>query len=128
METIGRKKEITITVTQQMLASHVGSGEVGVFATPMMIALMEQAAAGCVKELLEDGQTTVGADIHVSHVSATPAGMKVTACAQITAWEGRSITFSVKAFDEAGLIGEGTHNRVVVPKARFEQKAQAKLD
>ncbi len=126
MEMIGRKREVTVTVTPQMLASHVGSGEVDVFATPMMIALMEQAAAGCAKEFLEEGQTTVGTEMNTSHVSATPCGMKVTACAEITAWEGRSITFSVKACDEAGVIGEGTHSRVVVPKERFEQKAQAK--
>ena len=124
MEMIGRKREVTVTVTPQMLASHVGSGEVDVFATPMMI--MEQAAAGCAKEFLEEGQTTVGTEMNTSHVSATPCGMKVTACAEITAWEGRSITFSVKACDEAGVIGEGTHSRVVVPKERFEQKAQAK--
>ncbi len=128
MESIGRKKEVTVTVTEEMLACHVGSGDVKVFATPMMIALMEQAASGCVKELLEEGQTTVGTSMNTSHISATPCGMKVTASAEITSWEGKGITFAVKAYDEAGLIGEGTHSRVIVPKERFEQKAQAKLD
>ena len=127
MESIGKKNEVSVTVTEQLLACHVGSGEVRVYATPMMISLMEQAASGCVKELLEEGQTTVGVNMNVSHVAATPCGMKVTASAEVTAWEGRSITFAVKAYDEAGLIGEGTHSRVVVTKERFEQKAQSKL-
>ncbi len=127
MESIGKKNEVSVTVTEQLLACNVGSGEVRVYATPMMISLMEQAASGCVKELLEEGQTTVGVNMNVSHVAATPCGMKVTASAEVTAWEGRSITFAVKAYDEAGLIGEGTHSRVVVTKERFEQKAQSKL-
>ena len=127
MEIIGKTKEITVTVTSDMLACNVGSGEVSVYATPMMIALMEQAAASCVKEALEEGQTTVGTSMNATHVAATPCGMKVTASAQVLSWEGRSITFHVKAYDEAGLIGEGTHSRVVVTKERFEQKAQAKL-
>ena len=124
---VGKKYTITETVTEAQLAKNVGSGCVEVFATPMMIARIEKTAAACVQEDLPQGDSTVGTAIQVSHVAATPAGMKVTATVEITAVEGRAITFAVKAEDEKGLIGEGVHQRVVIHVDRFNEKAQAKL-
>jgi len=114
-------------VTEEMLAKSVGSGDVSVLATPMMMALMEGAAAELLAAFLEEGETSVGTEISSSHVAATPAGMKITASATVTAAQGRQVSFSLRAEDEAGLIGEGVHQRVVVYRDRFQQKAQAKL-
>lgn len=116
------------TVSAAQLASNVGSGLVAVFATPMMIAAIEGTAADSVASALEQGKTTVGTQINVSHVAATPEGMEVrieTALTEISP-NGKLLTFQVAAYDEKGLIGEGTHQRAVVDKARFEQKAFAK--
>lgn len=116
-------------VTEELLACNVGSGLVAVFATPMMIAGLENTAAASVEPFLEEGKTTVGTQMNVSHVAATPAGMKVRFETELTeiAPNGKILTFRVAAYDEAGLIGEGTHQRAIVDKARFEAKAQAKL-
>ena len=119
--------ENSIVVSKEMLANAVGSGEVDVFATPMMVALMENTAAKCVADSLEKGQTTVGTSIHVTHCAATPEGMKVTCEAIVTEIDKRTITFHVSASDECGIIGEGTHTRVIVDKDRFEKKAASKL-
>lgn len=123
---IGKTLTITETVEESKLACNVGSGAVEVFATPMMIALIEKCAAACVQDELPEGDATVGTLINVSHVAATPVGMKVSATATITAVEGRKICFSVKAEDECGLIGEGTHERVIIHVDRFNDKAKAK--
>ena len=124
----GMKGHLEFTVTEDKLASKVGSGLVNVFATPMMIAAIEQTAAASVQGALDEGCTTVGTLVNVSHVAATPEGMKVTVDTELTdvSPNGRMLTFNVKAFDEAGLIGEGTHQRAVVLKERFEEKAAAK--
>lgn len=111
------------TVTEAMLAKNVGSGDVNVFATPTMTAIMEAAAAEAVKKYLEEGQTTVGGFISTTHTAATPLGMKVRATAAVTAVEGKKLSFTVRAEDERGTIGEGTHTRFIVSKERFEQKA-----
>lgn len=118
------------TVTKEQLASVVGSGSVDVFATPMMIAAIEYAASQSVAPELEDGQTTVGTLVNITHAAATPEGMKVHVSTELTAVSanGRILTFKTAAYDEAGLIGEGTHRRVVVDRARFEAKTAAKLD
>jgi predicted thioesterase len=118
--------EAELTVSDTDLASNVGSGSLRVFATPTMIMLMEKAACNCLSDFLEGDETTVGTEMNVKHVSATPCGMKVRAEAQLTAAEGRAFTFTVKAYDEAGLIGEGTHQRFLVFGERFTQKAEAK--
>lgn len=117
-----------ITVTEDMLASSVGSGKVAVFSTAMMVAGMEGIAVDVVQGALEDGQTTVGTGINVSHVSATPLGMKVRFTAELTAVSpnGKGLSFKVAAHDEAGLIGEGTHERVVVHQEKFESRTRAK--
>lgn len=129
MET-GIKGYQEFTVTEEQLACKVGSGLVRVFATPMMIAGMEGTAAGSVADVIGEGKTTVGMHINVSHVAATPLGMKVRFETELTeiAPNGKVLTFAVRAFDEAGLIGEGTHQRAIVDKERFEAKCQAKLD
>ena len=124
---VGKTFTITETVTEDKLACNVGSGMVRVLATPMMIALIEKTAAACVQDELPEGDTTVGTSISVSHTAATPAGMKITATAVITAVDGRKISFAVKAEDECGLIGEGTHERVTIHTDRFNEKAQQKL-
>ena len=123
---LGKSLTITETVEESKLACNVGSGCVEVFATPMMIALIEKCAAACVQDTLPEGDSTVGTLINVSHVAATPVGMKVSATATVTAVDGRKICFSVKAEDECGLIGEGTHERVIVHVDRFNDKAKAK--
>ena len=126
---IGIKGEKKFTVTKDQLACNVGSGLVSVFATPMMIAAIENTAAGSVAGELEEGKTTVGTLVNVSHVAATPEGMEVRIETELTeiAPNGKMLTFKVAAYDEAGLIGEGTHQRAIVAKERFEQKAQSKL-
>lgn len=116
-----------LTVADSDLASNVGSGSLRVLATPVMIMLMEKAACNCLAGYLEGDETTVGTEMNVKHVSATPCGMNVRAEAQLTGAEGRCFAFSVKAYDEAGLIGEGTHQRFLVFGERFTQKAESKL-
>jgi len=104
----------------------VGSGSLDVFATPMMIALMEQASCAVLADCLEQGQTSVGTKISVEHTAASPLGMKIAATAAITAVNGRSIEFDITASDKAGEIGRGTHTRVIVDAERFMAKAQKK--
>ncbi|MCF2671439.1 thioesterase [Butyricicoccus pullicaecorum] len=127
---IGTKGFNELTVTEDKLACSVGSGLVAVYATPMMIAGIENTAAASVASQLPEGKTTVGTLMNVSHVAATPCGMKVHFETELTAVSpnGKMLTFRVAAYDEAGLIGEGTHERAVVDKARFEAKAQSKLN
>lgn len=129
MITVGMKGAQELTVTEELLANKVGSGLVAVYATPMMIAGIEGTAAASVAAELDEGKTTVGMQINVSHVAATPAGMKVRFETELTeiAPNGKVLTFKVAAYDEKGLIGEGTHQRAIVDKARFEAKAQTKL-
>ena len=128
MVTVGMQGASEQVVTEQLLATAVGSGLVRVFATPMMIAGMEGTAAAAVAEALADGKTTVGLLVQVSHVAATPLGMTVRFEAEVTeiSANGKVLTFRVAAYDEAGLIGEGTHQRAIVDRARFEQKAAEK--
>lgn len=126
----GIKGHQEITVEEKDLAIHVGSGTVHVLATPMMIANMEYTSAASVEELLGEGKTTVGVKVDVSHVAATPKGMKVTFDAELLeiSANGKTLTFHVEAHDECGLIGEGTHQRAVVDRVRFDEKTQAKLE
>lgn len=114
------------TVTDSMLACNVGSGTARVLATPMLAALMENSALHCVDEFCEDGETTVGIELSISHTSATPEGMKVWAIAEITKVEGRVITYKISAFDECGEIGIAAHKRCVVYGEKFQAKADQK--
>ena len=126
--TIGLKGRSDAVVTPQNTADAVGSGLVPVFATPYMIALMENAAVNAVQSQLEEGQGTVGTRLDVSHDAATPIGMKVWAEAEVVAVEGKKITFAISAFDEAGPIGKGTHERFIIKPEKFLAKTQAKLE
>lgn len=125
---VGTKGHAETTVVKENCAALVGSGSLDVFATPCMTALMEQAAYTSLLPFLEEGQGTVGTKLDVSHVSATPIGMKVRAESEVTAVDGKKISFRVQAFDEAGLIGEGVHERFIIAEERFLQKCCAKLD
>lgn len=116
-----------LTVSDKELAINVESGSLNVFATPSMIALMEKAACSCISDYLESTETTVGTEITVRHSSATPKGMKVCAEAELTEVNGRELIFSVKAYDEAGDIGEGIHRRFVVYSDKFMEKTNSKL-
>ena len=125
---VGLKGQSEITVSKELLASEVGSGLVSVYSTAMMIGGMEGAAVASVQDLLEEGQTTVGTRVNVSHLAATPCGMKVRFVTELTAVSpnGKGLTFSVAAYDEVGLIGEGVHERMVVNKKKFEDKTRDK--
>lgn len=122
----GIKGEATEIVTEKNTAASVGSGELAVFATPAMIALMEQAAYRSVAGELEEGQGTVGISMNVSHIAATSVGMKVTAKTELTAIDRRKLVFHVEAYDEAGKIGEGTHERFIIKNEDFQAKANAR--
>ena len=124
--TVGSKGRAEALVTEANTAAAVGSGLVPVFATPYMVALMENAAVNAVQTGLEPGQGTVGTKLEVTHDAATPVGMKVWAEAELTAVEGKKLTFTVRAFDEAGPIGGGTHERFIITVDRFLAKAEAK--
>ena len=113
-------------VTEQNTAAAVGSGTLPVFATPMMVALMEGAAVDALQGHLEDGQGSVGTAMNITHDDATPVGMKVWAEAEVTAVEGKKLTLSVRAYDEAGPIGGGVHERFLITVDRFLAKAEAK--
>ena len=121
-----KKYTVETVVNEENTALAVGSGDMEVFATPMMIALMENAAAACIAEQIGEENTSVGTMISVSHVSATPIGMKVKATAELVNVEGRRYEFKVMAEDERGLIGEGTHSRVSVNREKFYNKMYQK--
>ncbi|MCL2034188.1 MAG: thioesterase family protein [Oscillospiraceae bacterium] len=115
-------------VDKTNIASALGSGLVDVYATPMMIALMELAASECIKPFLEPGQVSVGGHVNVSHVAATPVGMKVSATATVSVADRRRVDFDVTMRDETGEIGSGTHTRFIVDKDKFTAKANEKLN
>lgn len=124
---IGMKGEASTLVEREDTASEVGSGSLLVYATPCMVALMEGAACEAIADSLPEDKTSVGAEMNISHIAATPVGLEVRAEAEVTGVDGNTITFRVTAFDEVGKIGEGTHKRVVVSTQRFLDKAYAKL-
>ena len=124
----GLRGEAELVVGEEHTALSVGSGRVHVFATPLMIALMEQAAVAATEEALAPGQQTVGVHLDVRHVAATPLGMRVTARAELTKVEGRMLTFKVTAVDEKEPIGEGTHQRSIIDAERFSARMQAKSE
>ena len=118
---------VNTAVTPQLTAKSMGSGSLNVFATPGMCALMEQAATVALQEKLNPGETSVGTALNIEHVSATPVGMNVSAKADLLEFNGKVAKFTVEAYDEAGLIGKGTHTRVVVNADRFMEKTSAKI-
>lgn len=114
-------------VEQADTAREVGSGDLLVYATPCMVALMEGAAYESIAPYLAEGESSVGTKMDVTHLSATPVGMSVRAESVVTAVEGRKVTFSITAYDEAGEIGRATHERVVIKTERFLEKTYDKL-
>ena len=124
---VGLKAEVSTVVEREDTALEVGSGSLLVYATPCMVALMEGAAGEASADCLSDTKTSVGTELNIKHLSATPVGLEVRAEAEVTAVEGNTITFQVTAYDEAGKIGEGTHKRVIVSTQRFLDKAYDKL-
>lgn len=125
--TIGSKCSKEIVVGEQDLACVVGSGSVHVYATPMMIALMENAASTCLSEFLEDGECSVGVMMNTTHDAATPQGMRVSVCAEIVAVERKKVSFKIIASDEVDQIAIASHDRFVVMKEKFEARASSKL-
>ena len=123
----GMKGRAEAVVAQENTAQAVGSGLVPVFATPYMIALMENATVNAVQAQLAPDEGTVGIRLDVTHDAATPIGMKVWAEAEVTAVEGRKLTFTVTAYDEAEKIGGGTHQRFIIKPEKFLAKTQAKV-
>lgn len=121
------KGTAALEVTDKVTAAAVGSGMLPVFATPSMIALIEKAAAESVAPQLEAGMTTVGTRLDVAHTAATPVGMTVRAVTELTEIDGRRLIFTVRAFDELGEIGSGTHERFIVNAEKFLAKAEIKL-
>ena len=125
--TVGMKGEAFAEVEKEDTAAVVGSGSLLVYATPCMVALMEGAACEAIAEALAEDQTTVGIELNIQHLSATPVGHEVRAEAEVTAVDGKIITFQLAAFDEAGPIGKGTHKRCIVNSQKFLDKTYAKL-
>ena len=123
---IGLKGLAETLVTEENTAAAMGSGLLPVFATPAMLALMAKAAAGSVQPYLPEGQGTVGTRLEVSHLAATPIGLSVRAESELIAIDRRKLRFSVRAWAEDELIGEGEHERFIIDNARFLEKALAK--
>lgn len=123
---VGTTYEIENIVTNDMKACVVGSGEVNVLATPMMIALMENCASNCLKQFLEEGETSVGAMINSTHTAPTPVGMKVFVKATVTEVDRKKVSFDIIAEDEVEEIGKATHTRFILNKDKFENKCAEK--
>ena len=119
---IGLKHTSELTVTDAVTAIAIGSGDMPVLATPMMIALMENAAMLAVKDKLPEGSTTVGGHIESSHLKPSKVGEKVSATAEVTKVDGKKIEFKVAAYSGDTLLGEGTHLRFIVDRERFLSK------
>ncbi|MBR5205922.1 MAG: thioesterase family protein [Alistipes sp.] len=122
MVEVGLKHSTVMTVTEGNTADYIGSGDMAVLATPAMVALMENAAMLAVALKLEEGETTVGSMISTSHLKPSKVGATILAEAELTAVEGRKLTFVVKAYDGETLIGEGEHVRFIVNREKFLSK------
>ena len=123
----GLRGEASLIVGEEHTAPRIGSGAIHVLATPVMINVIEGAALAAVERLLPAGHQSLGTVLNVRHVAATPVGMRVTATATVQRVEGRTIYFTVEARDERELIGDGTHERVVVNVEKFDQRVKRKL-
>ena len=123
----GLRGEVSLVVGEEHTAPRVGSGAVHVLATPVMINLFEAAALAAVEHLLPAGHQSLGTVLNVRHIAATPVGMRVVASATLEQVDGRTVHFRLEARDERDLIGDGTHERVVVNVAKFDARVQAKL-
>ena len=124
---VGMRARAESVVTNDNVAISAGSGTLPVFATPCMCALMEEASWKAIAPELSQGDSSVGTKLSISHISASPVGIKVWAESEVTAVDGKRIEFKVAAYDEAGLIGEGTHERFIITSDRFLAKTEKKL-
>ena len=125
--TAGMKGRADSFVEREDTALEVGSGSLLVYATPCMVALMEGAACEAIAQALPEDKTSVGIELSISHISATPVGLDVWAEAEVTAVEGNIVTFTVTAYDEKGKIGEGNHKRAIINTQRFLDKTYSKI-
>ena len=123
---LGMKSEKSEQVTEYNTAIRYGSGGVAVYATPAMIGLMEGTCLAAVDPHLPAGLATVGTQINVSHLAATPVGMTVRATAELTEIAGKKLSFRIEAYDEKEKIGEGTHQRYIIDINKFLQRAESK--
>lgn len=124
----GLRGEASLVVGDEHTAPRVGSGAVRVLATPVMINLFEAAALAAIESLLPTGHQSLGTVLNVRHIAATPVGMRVVATAVVEKIDGRTVYFRVEARDERDLIGDGTHERMVVNVAKFDVRVQQKLN
>ena len=123
----GIKGHQEIIVTKEITAKSMGSGAIDVYGTPAMILLMEETAQQSVAPHLDAGQGTVGTELNIKHLAATPVGMKVWCDTELIEVDGRRLVFRTEAFDECGKIGEGTHERFIVDNEKFQKKTDSKL-
>ena len=123
---VGAKGKFEQAVETRHLASELDSSLASVLSTPTMVAMMEQAAINAIKPFLDDGESSVGMTIEVSHTAATPPGYRARAEAEVTKVEGRRLEFSVRAFDDVEQIGSGTHRRAVIDAAKFNDRLKTK--
>ncbi len=121
---VGLIGEATILADESQSALTLGSGSISVFATPAMLALMENAAVRALEPVLDDGYSSVGIDVNIRHTSATPLGETIIAVAEVTRVEDRRVTFEVRAWDDREMIGEGTHVRFIINVERFLERLQ----
>lgn len=124
----GTKGRAELLVTEAQTAAAVGSGLLPVFATPCMAALMEQAAVQCLQPSLAANEGSVGTKLDITHDAATPVGLRVWAEAEVSAVDRRKVVFSVRAWDERGVIGSGTHERFLIDHEKFLAKAAARKE
>lgn len=125
---VGAKGRVDGVVTDQLTAAAIGSGSVEVFATPYMVAAMENAACDALRPYYGEGENSVGTKLEISHDAATPVGMKYWAEAEVTEVDRRRIVLKVTAYDETGVIGSGTHERFIIQMEKFLAKAEAKKE
>ena len=123
----GLKGHASLVVGTNDTAPYVGSGWIYVLATPVMLKLMEEAALNAVERLLPENKQSLGTRVDITHIAATPIGMKVSASAELIDVNGRKLTFKLSAHDEVELIGEGTHERVIVSADLFQKRINEKL-
>lgn len=122
----GLHATVEIVVGTRDTAAHVGSGKIGVLATPILVTLLESAALQAVEQFMVTGQQTVGTRLDISHTAATPVGMRVRARAELVKVEGRKLSFSLRAEDEVETIAQGVHERLIISVERFDQRMQQK--
>lgn len=124
----GIRNTVETVVTDANTAVKMGSGNLRVFATPAMTALIEETAWKSVAPFLEDGQGTVGISLDIKHTAPTPVGMTVRCETVLTGIDGRKLTFETNVYDEKGQIGNGTHERFIINSEKFQTKADCKKE